>query len=283
MLTLMANPELHPSLTELDFWPSAVPLTEPCSPTLEQMDLLVDGYISHTLTPQYAQKYIYLFTKYLERKWDASLVARDAGWFVVCSKTAQMLHQFQDQLHHQRQRRLFEHHDCNRPPPSPPRSLAPRPGLVKHHPDDAHPHRTCEEAFDHMVDLYRGTIVPQPTSFGVTEITGVICPIYFTHHDGTLGVPYAVAQCGEVRGLLRDEMALAPEVLRRNNQNLRMRVQVCVHRFFPTRFLFPSFEARAASDSPLILPSGFLPSFCFSFFPISRSGLDIKRSTTSLG
>ena len=237
----MAIPELHPSLTELDLLLSAVPLTEPRPSTPRRMDLLVDGYISHTLTPQYAEKYIRLFTKCLERKWDASLVAQDAGWFVVCSKTAQMLHQFQDQLHHQRQRRLFEHHDCNRPPrsrtpPSPPRSLTSRPDVVKHHPDDAHPHRSCEEAFDHMVDLYRGTIVPQPTGFGVTEIPGFFCPVYFTRHDGTLGVPYAVAQRGEVRGLLRDEMALAPEVLRRNNQNLRMRVQVCPpfsHSSFP--------------------------------------------------
>ena len=238
----MANPELHPPLTELDRLSSAVPLTEPCSWTPGRMDLLVDGYISHTLTPQYAEKYVCLFAKCLEKKWDASLVARDAGWFVVCSKTAQMLHQFQDQLHHQRQKRIFEHHNCNRPlqpPPSPPRSLTPRPGQIKHHPDDAHPHRSCEEAFDHIVDLYRGTIVPQPTWIGLTESMGVLCPIYFTQHNGTLGVPCALAQRGEVRGLLRGEMALAPEVLRRNNQNLRMRVQVCPPFSQPASF-FPS-------------------------------------------
>jgi hypothetical protein len=217
-----------PLLTELDLLSSAMP---PYSSTPRQMDLLVDGYISHTLTPQYAEKYIFLFRKCLEKKWDASLVARDAGWFVECSKTAQMLHQFQDQLLHQRQKRVLEDRNCNEPqqePPSPPRSLTPRLGPIKHHPDDSHPHRTCEEVFDLVVNPYRGTVVPQPTWIGVTEATGVLCPIYFTQHDGTLGVPFALAHRGEVRELLREEMALAPEVLRRNNQNLRMRVQVRV-------------------------------------------------------
>lgn len=241
-----------------------MPLTEPYSSIPAQMDLLVDGYISHTLTPQYAEKYIFLFTKCLEKKWDASLVARDAGWFVECSKTAQMLHQFQDQLHHQREKHILEDRNCNRPlplplplaPPSPSpapsRSLTPpgRHGPIKHHPDDAHPHRSCEEAFDHVVDLHRGTVVPQPTWFGVTEATGVLCPVYFKQHDGTLGVPHALAHRGEVRGLLREEMALAPEVLRRNNQNLRMRVQVCVcvcpHPVFPHPPL-ALFERRAGS------------------------------------
>jgi hypothetical protein len=106
--------------------------------------------------------------------------------------------------------------------------------MIKHHEHDSHPHRSCEEAFDYKVDLYRGTIVPQPTWMGITEATGVLCPFFFIQRDGTFGVPYT--QRGEARDLLREPMALAPEVLRRNNQNLRVRIQVRV--YYPCSWLF---------------------------------------------
>ena len=199
-----------------------------------QMDILLDGYISHTLTPLCAERYLKLFIKCLESKRDASLVAREAEWVVVCSKPAQLVHQLEhlrQQQHQQsKQKRKFgdRHRNGNRalppPPSSPPLAPAP-PWLIKHHQNDAHPHRTCEEAFDHKVDLDRGTIVPQLTWIGVTEATGVLCPLFFTKRDGTLGVPYA--QRDAARALLRDPMALAPEMLRRNNQNVRIRIQVC--------------------------------------------------------
>jgi len=193
------------------------------------MDLLLDGYISYTLTPLCAEKYLKLFIKCLESKRDASLVARDVEWVVVCSKPAQLVHQLQhlrQQQHQQsKQKRRFgdRHWNGNRALPPPPPAPAP-PWLIKHHQNDAHPHRTCEEAFDHKVDLDRGTIVPQLTWIGVTEATGVLCPLFFTQRDGTLGVPYA--QRDAARALLREPMALAPELLRRSNQNVRIRIQV---------------------------------------------------------
>jgi hypothetical protein len=225
------------------------------------MDLLLDGYISHTLTPLCAEKYLKLFIKCLESKRDASLVARDAEWVVVCSKPAQLVHQLQhlhqQQQHQQsKQKRRFgdRHRSGNRallPPPAP----APA-SLIKHHQNDAHPHRTCEEAFDHKVDLDRGTIVPQLTWLGVTEATGVLCPLFFTRRDGRLGVRYA--QRDAARVLLREPMALAPELLRRNNQNVRIRIQV--------RALAPSSFAKTCAANQR-----------------SVSGLDIKSSTTSSG
>jgi hypothetical protein len=204
------------------------------------MDILLDGYISHTLTPLYAEKYLKLFIKCLEKKWDVSLVEQDAGWVVVCSRTAQVLHQLQYQLQHQpaKQNRLFECLHWHRPPPTPPPS--PSPVLIKLHQHDAHPHRSCEEAFDYKVDLYRGTIVPQPTWIGVSEATGVYSPIFFLQRDGTLGVPYK--QRDAARGLLRDPMAPASELLRRSNQNVRIRIQVCRH----SLFLFVLFPLRIA-------------------------------------
>ena len=228
-----ADPEVHLlSLAELGLLSCAVELPlriEAASPKPGQMDLLLDGYISHTLTPLYTERYLKLFIKCLESKRDASLVARDAEWVVVCSKPAQLVHQ----LHHLRQqqhqqpkpKRKFgdRYRNGNRALPPPP-APAP-PWLIKHHQNDAHPHRTCEEAFDHRVDLDRGTIVPQLTWIGVTEATGVLCPLFFTQRDGTLGVPYAQREAA--RALLRDPMALAPELLRRSNQNVRIRIQVC--------------------------------------------------------
>jgi hypothetical protein len=232
----MTSPNVQPSLTQLDLLSSVAPPTESCSQELGQMDILLDGYISYTLTPLCAEKYLKLFIKCLERKWDVSLVAQDAGWVVVCSRTAQVLHHLQQQLQHQpaKQKRLFECRHWHRPPTPPP---SPRPVLIELE-QGAHPHRSCEEVFDYKVDLYRGTIVPQPTWIGVTEATGVYCPIFFSQRDGTLGVPYT--QRGSARGLLRDPMALASELLRRSNQNVRMRIQVCHH----SRFFFVSSAVR---------------------------------------
>ena len=194
------------------------------------MDLLLDGYISHTLTPQCAEKYVKLFIKCLKKKPDASLVARDAEWVVLCSKKAQLAHQLQhglqnlqDQQQQQqsKQKRIPGSRHLNGPPRSPPPRVLP--SQIKHL-NDAHPHRTCEDVFDYKVDLYRGTIVPQATQMGVNTFTGVQCPFFFTQRDGTLGIPYT--QREEARTLLRDPMSLAPETLRRDNQNLRVRIQV---------------------------------------------------------
>jgi hypothetical protein len=222
----MASRKVHlPSPTELDFWSStelSLP-TEASSPIQGQMDLLLDGYISHTLTPQCAEKYVNLFIKCLRRKSDASLVARDAEWVVLCSKTAQLAHQLQHQLQNlqDQQKRIPGSRHSNRPPRSPPPRMLP--SQIKHQ-NVTHPHRTCEEAFDYRVDLYRGTIVPQATRMGVNTFTGVQCPVFFTQRDGTLGIPYTHRE--EARSLLRDPMSLAPETLRRDNQNLRVWIQV---------------------------------------------------------
>jgi hypothetical protein len=78
--------------------------------------------------------------------------------------------------------------------------------------------------FDHKVNLYLGTIVPQPTWIGVSEKTGMQCPVFFVQRNGTLGVPFQNSP--GAGNLLCNAMFPAPALFKRTNQNLRMRIQV---------------------------------------------------------
>ena len=94
------------------------------------------------------------------------------------------------------------------------------------------------EIFDRKVDLRVGSIVPQPTWIGVTEKTGVLCPIFFVRRDGMLGVPYDYPP--PERTALHNATSPAPALLRRRNQNMRIRIQVR-----PTLFSSPHACGRA--------------------------------------
>lgn len=160
------------------------------------MDLLLDGYVSYTLTPRYAEKYLSLFIKCLENERGGSFVPFHNGWVVARPTAAQQRRQ---------------------------RGVTTRPmhrlGL-----DDENDADFSYEMFDRKVDLGVGTIVPQPTWIGVTEKTGVRCPIFFVRRDGTLGVPYE--NPAPVPSPLHNATVPAPELLKRNNQNMRIRIQV---------------------------------------------------------
>jgi hypothetical protein len=163
-----------------------------------QTDLLLDGYISYTLTPRYTEKYLRLFNKCLENKQSGWLVPFYNGWVVARSTAAQ-------QQPAQQQRRGV----ATRPMPQP---------------DDKKDADIGYEIFDRKVDLSTGTIVPQPTWIGVTEKTGVLCPMFFVRRDGTLGVPYEYP--APAQSPLHNATAPAPALLRRRNQNMRIRIQV---------------------------------------------------------
>ncbi|KAF8471618.1 hypothetical protein DFH94DRAFT_768601 [Russula ochroleuca] len=90
-------------------------------------------------------------------------------------------------------------------------------------PDDKKDADIGYEIFDRKVDLSTGTIVPQPTWIGVTEKTGVLCPMFFVRRDGTLGVPYEYP--APAQSPLHNATAPAPALLRRRNQNMRIRIQ----------------------------------------------------------
>ena len=188
------------------------------------MDLLLDGYISQTLTPRYTEKYLRLFIKCLEKEYRGSFVAFHDGWVVARAKIVQ-----------QRQRcattrstpgNRYRARARATPPPAT-ATRAPVPQL-NNADDDADVNTDYEyEMFDRKVDLHVGTVVPQPTWIGVTEKTGVLCPIFFVRRDGALGVPYEYPPPDSDRSPLHNATAPAPALLRRSNQNMRMRIQVC--------------------------------------------------------
>jgi hypothetical protein len=97
---------------------------------------------------------------------------------------------------------------------------------------------TVYEIFDRKVDLRRGSIVPQPSAIGVSKKTGVLSPIFFIQRDGTLGIPYKFPF--PERYALHNATALAPTVLKRGNQNVRIRLQVS--------YLLLSCETRARKE-----------------------------------
>jgi hypothetical protein len=57
----------------------------------------------------------------------------------------------------------------------------------------------------------------------------VLCPIFFVQRNGALGIPYQ--NPAPFRSLLHNAKQTAPALLRRENQNVRMRIQV---KHYPT-------------------------------------------------
>ena len=185
------------------------------------MDLLLDGYISQTLTPLDTEQYVKLFIKCLEKEQHGTFVAFHDGWVVARSTTVRQ----------QQQRRVTTRPirgNRSRPRPSSPPPTATRAlelQLDDNVDADADINTNTEyEIFDRKVNLYAGTIVPQQTWIGVSEKTGVLCPIFFIQRDGALGVPYGNPV--PERSSLHNAMAPAPDLLKRTNQNMRIRIKV---------------------------------------------------------
>jgi hypothetical protein len=193
------------------------------------MDLLLDGYISQTLTPRFTEKYLRLFVKCLEKEHCGSFVSYHDGWVVARSKTAQQTRQ---QQRCASTRPMPGKHPRARArassPPLTTAKRAPKPQLDNDKDDDDDDADIDTdykyEMFDRMVDLRVGSIVPQPTWIGVTEKTGVLCPIFFVRFDGMLGVPYDYPP--PERAPLHNATSPAPALLKRRNQNMRIRIQV---------------------------------------------------------
>jgi len=166
---------------------------------------LLDGYISYTLTPRCTEIYLNLFIKCLENERNSSLVAHDTGWAVVRAATGQQNRVATKSMPGSRCR---------------PR----RPSIARGALGSPRRDEVEREVFDHKVNLYLGTIVPQPTWIGVSEKTGMQCPVFFVQRNGTLGVPFQNSP--GAGNLLCNAMVPAPALFRRRNQNMRMRIQV---------------------------------------------------------
>jgi len=170
-----------------------------------QMDIMLDGYIAQTLTPFYTEEYLNIFMSGLNKQ-HGSLFVYNNQWIVARPKIAQQ--QQQQQPKQQKRRR-------GKASPSAPAS---KPIPVKSAAD------TDYEIFDRKVNLHMGTIVPQPSAIGISKKTGVLSPIFFIQRDGTLGIPYEFPF--PKRSTLHNATALATTILKRGNQNARIRLQV---------------------------------------------------------
>ncbi|KAI0274374.1 hypothetical protein BGY98DRAFT_1099035 [Russula aff. rugulosa BPL654] len=152
-----------------------------------QMDIMLDGYIAQTLTPFCTENYLKIFMSCLDKQPAEAGRATNAR-----AKTKASL-----------------------PPPEVSQLLN---GLNNDYAAD-----TVYEIFDRKVDLRMGTIVPQPSVIGVSKKTGVLSPIFFIQRDGTLGIPYELPS--SERCPLHNATELAPTILKRGNQNVRIRIQ----------------------------------------------------------
>jgi hypothetical protein len=165
-----------------------------------QMDIILDGYISQTLTPLCTEKYMKIFMGCLDREHGSLFVFKNQ-WIVARPTTTQ-----------QQKRQRWA-------------TSSPKPGNCSNaiaNTDFAA--NAVYEIFDCRVDLRKGTIVPQPSTIGLSKETGVLSPTFFIQHDGTLGVPYnypSPKQC-----TLYNAEELGATILKRENQNMRMHIQV---------------------------------------------------------
>ncbi|KAF8496809.1 hypothetical protein F5888DRAFT_366206 [Russula emetica] len=185
-----------------------------------QMDIMLDGYIAQTLTPFCTEKYLKIFMSCLGKQ-RGSLFVFNNQWIVARPTTQQ-----------QKQRRA-----TTRPKPgncsnaraktraSLPPEVFPTAARVPMSPlvNNDYAADTVYEIFDRKVDLEMGTIVPQPSVIGVSKKTGVLSPVFFIQRDGTLGIPYEFPL--PERCILHNATALAPTILKREKQNVRIRVQ----------------------------------------------------------
>ena len=229
-----------------------LPLTD-----LGQMDLLLDGYISQTLTPRYTEKYLRLFIKCLEKEYRGSFITFYDGWVVARSRTARQPLQRRATTRSTTGNRSRAR--ATTPPTTRTATRAPKIQFDNGGDDDADVNTDYEyEMFDRKVDLHAGTIVPQPTWIGVTEKSGVLCPIFFVRRDGALGVPYELPP--PERSALHNATAPAPALLRRRNQNVRIRIQVCPPSSLPPTSPPP---VRAEGAGAALVCSRFVNIFAF--------------------
>src|SRR5258708_31464130 len=170
------------------------------------MDIMVDGYIAQTLTPFCTEEYLKIFMSCLD-KLRGSLYVFNNQWIVARPKLVQ---QQQKQRRATTRSRPGNHSKARAPP-----------AVNNDHTD------TIYEIFDRKADLQMGTIVPQPSAIGVSKKTGVQCPIFFIQRNGTLGIPYGYPY--PERYTLHNATELAPTILKRGNQNVRIRLQVRTH------------------------------------------------------
>jgi hypothetical protein len=188
-----------------------------------QMDIMLDGYIAQTLTPFCTEKYLKIFMSCLDKQ-RGSLFVFNNQWIVARPTTTQ-------QQKHRRATTRPKPGNCSNaraktrvslPPPevSPTAARAPMSPVV----NNEYAADTVYEIFDRKVDLRTGTIVPQPSAIGVSKKTGVLSPTFFIQRDGTLGIPYEFPF--PQRCTLHNATALAPTILKRGNQNVRIRLQV---------------------------------------------------------
>jgi hypothetical protein len=191
------------------------------------MDIMLDGYIAQTLTPFCTENYLKIFMSCLDKQ-RGSLFVFNNQWIVARPTITQQ---------QQKQRRATNARaktKASLPPPEVSQLLN---GLNNDYAAD-----TVYEIFDRKVDLRMGTIVPQPSVIGVSKKTGVLSPIFFIQRDGTLGIPYELPS--SERCPLHNATELAPTILKRGNQNVRIRIQVS-HTLSPTL----SCEMRTRKES----------------------------------
>ena len=164
------------------------------------MDIMLDGYISQTLTPLCTEQYMKIFMSCLDQEHGSLFVFKNQ-WVIARPSTTQ-----------QRKQR--------------PATSSSKPGNCSNAiaNKDLSPDDVYYEVFDCRVDLCRGTIVPQPSMIGLSKETGMLSPTFFIQHDGTLGVPYNYPSPKECT--LYNENELATTVLKRESQNMRMHIQV---------------------------------------------------------
>lgn len=165
-----------------------------------QMDIMLDGYIAQTLTPLCTEKYLKILMNSLDIQRGSLFVFNDQ-WIVARPTT----------IPQQKQRWTTT-------------TRRPMPGNCSDARANDCAADTVYEIFDRKVDLRMGSIVPQPSAIGVSKRTGVLSPTFFIQSDGTLGIPYEFPL--PKKCTLHNATALAPTVLKRENQNVRIRIQV---------------------------------------------------------
>ena len=194
------------------------------------MDILLDGYIAQTLTPYCTEKYLKIFMSCLDKQRGSLFVFNDQ-WIVA--RPTPTTTQPQQKKQRRTTTRPKKPGNCSNarakngvglppPPQAPPHEVSPPV-------DNDYAADTVYEIFDRKVDLRMGTIVPQPSVIGVSKKTGVLSPIFFIQRDGTLGIPNEFPFPNGCT--LHNATALAPTILKRGNQNMRIRIQVshCTH------------------------------------------------------
>jgi hypothetical protein len=173
---------------------------------------LVDGYIAHSLSPRYAEKYLSRFLECLAEEPGACFLPFKRGWLVerplkTDVPTTTPTTKNRQSKGHKSKRRV--------------------PGRQE---EPVEMHRGL---FDCQVNTAVGTVVPQTTWVGISQQTGAQNPVFFILRNGSFGVPYKYLSW---RYYLQNATAEVPPMLKRCNLNLRMRIKV--HELFFLRLRF---------------------------------------------